>query len=420
LIAIAGVAGANPALVPGTWVNITPPGLSSGDFAQGVTVDPSNPSTLYYCEVNFSPVASTGLYKTTNAGSTWARIGNMDEPIHVRVDPHNSNHLYCVDGVRGATMGFWKSTDGGATWTQPQGFKDKCADPTVATSDGYSIAVDPSDFNHVLFSFHSPWPDRAGYTYSCGALESTDGGETWVIRYPGAGMIGPGFAIFFLYSPDLKVGNKNTWLMGCQGSGFFRTSDAGATWTPVNTNQMSHGGDQLYYTRSGVLFAGTSAWPSGPMHSTDNGITWQACNLKAMYTIGVMGDGTTLYTGGFNGTSPIYVSPESDGVNWTQYNNQTFGSGPFELDFDKTNSIMYMATPADGIWALKTKTTTAVSSASMATRHKSSSAAVKISVGGSGLALADQSQKLFDFRGRSISRAMTTTGLAVMSPLSDR
>jgi photosystem II stability/assembly factor-like uncharacterized protein len=346
----------------------------------------------------------------------------MDEPIHVRVDPHNSNHLYCVDGVRGATMGFWKSTDGGTTWVQPQGFKNTANDPTVATTDGYSIAVDPSDFNHVLFSFHSPWPDRAGYTYSCGALESTDGGETWAIRYPGGGMTGPGFAIFFLYSPDLKIGNKNTWLMGCQGSGFYRTTNAGTTWVQVNANQMTHGGDQIYYTKAGVLFAGTSAWPSGPMHSTDNGITWLACNLPAMYTLGVMGDGTTLYTGAFNGTSPIYVSPETDGVNWTKLNNQTFGSGPFELDFDKVNSIMYMATPADGVWALKTQATTTVSPATLSGTPKASSSNVKVMLQASGTACMDRSQKAFDIRGRSISGATfaigvqgTTTGSRLFS-----
>ena len=40
----------------------------------------------------------------------------------VRVDPNDSEHLYVGDGVRGSTMGFWISTDGGASFTKPAGW----------------------------------------------------------------------------------------------------------------------------------------------------------------------------------------------------------------------------------------------------------------------------------------------------------
>ena len=79
-------------------------------FCQGVAIDARNPGTLYLCICAYD-VAKGGLHKTTDGGTTWKKIGNLDEPLHVAIDPADSNHLYCVDGVRGATLGFWVSKD---------------------------------------------------------------------------------------------------------------------------------------------------------------------------------------------------------------------------------------------------------------------------------------------------------------------
>jgi len=111
---------ANPDLVPGVWKSITPEGVTMTPenhiFCQGVALDPRNPSTLYLCVCAYE-VKQGGLIKTTDACSTWTKIGQLDEPLHVVIDPHDSNHLYCVDGVRGATLGFWVSRDGGKSLT---------------------------------------------------------------------------------------------------------------------------------------------------------------------------------------------------------------------------------------------------------------------------------------------------------------
>src|SRR5262245_24991526 len=97
---------ANPVLTVGVWKNITPAGVTMSEanhvFCQGMAIDPRHPSTLYLCVCAYD-VSKGGLYKTTDGGSTWNRIGNLDEPIHVVVDRHKSNHLSCVDGVRAAT-----------------------------------------------------------------------------------------------------------------------------------------------------------------------------------------------------------------------------------------------------------------------------------------------------------------------------
>lgn len=342
-----------PELTPGTWKKITPADVTMTPdnhvFCQGMAIDPVHSSTLYLCICAYD-VSRGGLYKTTDGGSTWKKIGLLDEPIHIVIDPHNPNHLYCVDGVRGETSGFWVSNDGGNSWTSPPGFATATQKP-VGTRDLYAIAVDPTDFKHILVSFHSPWSE----SMNCGILESTDGGNSWTIHTPPAGSArGYGMAIFFLYDPATHQGDKNTWLFTTQAGGFYRTTDAGRTWTQVYKLQMTHGGDQLYRTKTGALYAGAYQYP---VRSMDNGASWEPLTKGLVYSwyMGICGDGKNLYTACSNSNEPFFTSPESDGLNWTPYHGgiQKFSAEPFEMTYDSKNHIMYAASWGEGLLALK-------------------------------------------------------------------
>ena len=149
---------AEPELVPGVWKKITPASVTMTKenhvFCRGVAIDPKRSRTLYFCVCAYD-VSKGGLFKTTDGGGTWKKIGRLDEPLHLAINPDDTDHLYCVDGVRGETIGFWVSKDGGESWSMPDGFK-KVTEKPVGTRDLYSIAVDPTDFKHILVSFHSP------------------------------------------------------------------------------------------------------------------------------------------------------------------------------------------------------------------------------------------------------------------------
>jgi len=367
LMALAGSCFANPSLTPGVWKNISPPtlDLSAAHFGSAVVqIDPGNPSTLYLS------VDMQGLWKTADGGSTWSRLGDttatynygtttkyLDSPIMSVVDPGNPNHLYATQGVRGATMGFWESTDGGATWSMPAGFV--AVSSTIGTRDMTTMSVDPVDFKHILVGSHSPW---TGYA-NAGILETTDGGATFAAHPPVPGWPSGSMAINFLYFPKQNLGNKNTWLVGLDGAGIFRTTDAGTSWAKVSDKGIPHGGGSLYCTAAGVLYTGG---PSYPQRSADHGDSWQEVKNGlgnwTFYT--VQGDGTNLYTTrSFAGNDvkynvPFYVSSETDGTNWTAYDPlgagaQTFDNGPFTLRFDNINRIMYSANWCAGLWALK-------------------------------------------------------------------
>ena len=342
-----------PDLVPGEWKDITPPAarvdVAANVFCQGMALDPSDPAVIYLCVCAFDVSKPVGLYKSADGGSTWRRVGNLDEPLHVAIDPEDSRHLYAVDGVRGNTQGFWVSRDGGETWAKPEGFAKASGDP-VGTQDLYSLSVEPGNFDHVLVSYHSPWKG----SNNAGVLESEDGGTTWTAHAPPAGSAGGyGMAVFFLDYPAHKIGNADTWLFTAQQGGFFRTADGGATWSLVYDKSMTHGGNQIYCSGSGVLYSGGYQYP---VRSADGGKTWTQVTKGLDYSwyIGIIGDGKTLYTAGVGEKRPFFVSPESDGAEWAPYRGgaQTFSTQPFEMAYDSANGIVYSSNWG-GLYALK-------------------------------------------------------------------
>jgi hypothetical protein len=345
-----------PALEVGVWKNITPAthlgfiGAPETMIAQGIAMDPCDTATLYWGTTPYE-ADKGGLFKSSDGGGSWTKVGPFDEPLHVRIDSTNPQHLYVGDGVRGETQGFWVSHDGGATWAKPEGFEKVAASIGITQSSGmqdiYDVGVDPTDFNHVLLSFHSPW-SWDEFDAGAGIIESKDGGDTWnVIERQGWGQ---GHSIRFLYEPELGIGDSNTWLLGTQGPGYWRTSDAGKTWQKVSDNGIAHGGGTSYYNRDGVLFASGS--PKN-LRSTDNGLTWTPTDPGSSTC--VFGDGKRLYSAPAWGNGPFFVSDESDGMTWVPLEGgQVFeNGGPYEMVFDKVNHILYASMWEQGVWAMK-------------------------------------------------------------------
>ena len=87
-----------------TW-NPTGLGFDANQYALGykLLMHPSNPNILY-------AATNKGLYKTVNAGASWARM-QSDAIQDVEFKPNNPNTLYIAAGTR-----VWRSTNSGSTW----------------------------------------------------------------------------------------------------------------------------------------------------------------------------------------------------------------------------------------------------------------------------------------------------------------
>jgi hypothetical protein len=348
---------------PGVWTDITPPVV---DFASTfgivfVAIAPSAPGTLY------ANADDRGVWKSTNFGTTWTRLGSpytydysgfttyIDAPSSIEVNPVNANHCYLTQGVRGSTLGFWKTTDGGATWNVPAGFATISS--TTTTNDVVSMAVDPTDFNHVLVGSHSRWQGDV----LAGIMETTDGGLTFrAIAAPSTWPNGT-HGIVFLYDPATGQGNSNTWLVMTDGDGLWRTTNAGSSWTKVSTIGSVHGGCRHYYAADGKLYIGGQPYPQV---SADNGVTWTqlTSGLTSASYYQVFGDGQTLYTqvantgdNALGSAQPWKVTPELSPGAWTSYAGgaQTFIDGPLNMMRDAANDIIYAACWKAGLLAMK-------------------------------------------------------------------
>jgi hypothetical protein len=127
-----------------TWNRLPARGLEGVDTPSAFAVDGQHPSTLY---LTGSPVGSdqSQLYRSTNAGADWARVGLPSESQRgftaLAVDPLDQSTLYGGRSVNcfGSCGELVVSHDGGQTWQQFDRTRDTIQ-PRYRIS---SILIDP-------------------------------------------------------------------------------------------------------------------------------------------------------------------------------------------------------------------------------------------------------------------------------------
>ncbi|MGE5816255.1 MAG: VPS10 domain-containing protein, partial [Acidobacteriota bacterium] len=220
-----------------TWSPVTDGQIKSSSVG-AVAVSESNPDIVYIgmgeaC-LRGNIMQGDGIYKSTDAGKTWKNVGLADSQVvsRIRVHPKNPDLVYAaVFGHPAAphdTRGVYRSKDGGQTWQRVL-FRDN-------KTGAIDLVVDRNNPN-VLYAalweaYRVAWQMSSGGPGS-GLFKSTDGGDTWteLTRNPGmpAGVIGRiGVAVSGADS------NRVFAIVENQNGGVLRSDDGGATWTKVN------------------------------------------------------------------------------------------------------------------------------------------------------------------------------------------
>jgi photosystem II stability/assembly factor-like uncharacterized protein len=177
------------------------------------------------------------------------------------IDFANPNVLYVgahrIDGCFFADINLFKSTDGGATWS------DSISPKQSGCLADALMAMDPTDPN-ALYLRYGDFLD--GY----GLLKSTDGGATWISGGLGADALNA--LVIDPTNPAILYAGTDT--------GVFRTTDGGASWSLVGLAQENVNLVAIDPFQPNVLYAGTSGiYPQPPgsrglFKSTDSGANW--------------------------------------------------------------------------------------------------------------------------------------------------
>ncbi len=215
------------------------------DYCQSigaVAIDPNDPDNTIYVGTGEiwtrnSVSVGDGLYKSTDGGTNWKKIGfeKSDRIANIIINPKNSKEIYV--GVLGALWGdsdergVYKTTDGGVTWNKIlyDGLSTGCAD----------LAMDPTNPN-ILYA--SMWEfRRTGWSFNSGGdksalYKSTDAGKTW-------NKIHNGFPEGKLGRLAIAVAASNPNILYTvieaekkERKGLYRSDDAGNSWKQLNND----------------------------------------------------------------------------------------------------------------------------------------------------------------------------------------
>jgi uncharacterized repeat protein (TIGR01451 family) len=183
-----------------TWQAVT--GLPAGSSAPAQTsapnllFAPSNPSIAY--AAIYSNAAALGLYKSTDAGNSWAAVNQSPASSALNllaVDPNNASIVYGSGTPTGETL--LKSVDGGATWSSLTWA------PSASTGAPNVLTVDPVHPN-ILYA---AGPGRIG--------RSVDGGSSWETLRDSASSLPTWIPSALMADPD----RPESLLVGTDGAG---------------------------------------------------------------------------------------------------------------------------------------------------------------------------------------------------------
>jgi len=202
-----------------------------------VIVAPSNPNVIYVGsgEGIQRPDLSIGdgLYKSTDAGKTWMRLGLNDAQQigGLSVDPVNENRIFvaALGHPYGPNKerGVYRSLDGGKTLEQVLYIDEN--------TGAVQVMIDPNHPNIVFATMwaarQGPWENGAWNGEASGLYKSTDGGTTWkkiekgfpTTKQDGLGRIG------------FTIAQSNSTRMYAtvdaeKKGGIYRSDDAGESW----------------------------------------------------------------------------------------------------------------------------------------------------------------------------------------------
>ncbi len=217
-----------------TWMNV---GLAETRHISDLVIHPRNPDIVFVAAKGdmFGPSEHRGIYRTLNGGRTWEKVLYMNDlagAADITMDPSNPNVLiaalnyhvrYPWDEVGGGPgSGLYKTTDGGSTW------KDITANPGLPQGPVGEIGVDIS----------AARPSRVYAIIEAaegGIYRSDDGGATWIRGFDERTQR------FFPASYNhIAADTKDPDVVYVLHQAFWKSTDGGMTFTTRRMGHADH------------------------------------------------------------------------------------------------------------------------------------------------------------------------------------
>lgn len=313
---------------------------------QSLAVAPTAPNTIY------APTTD-GFYRSTDGGATWSKTPSVGgQPSFnganaIAVDPTNSSTVYVA-----FFSNLMKTTDGGNTWT--------------------FVNTTPVGFFNILSIVIDPVTPTTMYVGAGnGVFKSTDSGANWIVQNNFGVPSTPSIRTL-----AIDPANSLTIYAGTFGNGFFKSTNGGAVWTAMNTGMSGAGvtnvaaiaidpaNSQTIYTSTsltGTVFKstnGAASWdpltnglPSagvGPIVVNSSGVFAAVGENGVFKTINGGANWTSASNGLWNSSVRFLVAHPSNASVLYASTNSSFAADAFVTKLNPSGSGLLFSTLLGG------------------------------------------------------------------------
>jgi photosystem II stability/assembly factor-like uncharacterized protein len=208
-----------------TWTALNQNNGLNNLYISSLVMHPQNPDILLAAAGNYGYSQGSGAYLTTDGGQHWQQTLTAFPCGQNCWDPISSVKFSTSDPLiayAGSLTTFWRSADGGQTWTVMSGGNNGqlyYGPPGTENGRPIDIQVDPRNADRVFVN-----------NYGGGNFLTTDGGQTWTAASTGYTGAEVWMAAVDPQDPSRVYVNAK--------SGPFRSDDGGATWNGMQFPPM--------------------------------------------------------------------------------------------------------------------------------------------------------------------------------------
>jgi photosystem II stability/assembly factor-like uncharacterized protein len=251
-----------------TWANV---GLGDTRHIGDVIIHPTDPNTVYVAALGhtYGPNTERGVFRTRDGGKNWEKVLYLDDrtgAIEIVFDPNNPHVLFASmwEGWRtpwtlnsgGAKDGLYRSSDEGTTWKRIEG-----NGMPEGPLGRIGVSVSGGDSNVVYALVEA----KKG-----GLYRSNDGGEHWALINPDHR-----FRQRAWYFTHLWADPKNVETVYIANTGLYRSSDGGKTFQRL---QAPHGDHHALWIDPNNTSRMINGNDGGATVSVDGGKNWTTQN----------------------------------------------------------------------------------------------------------------------------------------------